>query len=357
MVVANDPHDGQKPPGDSGCGPRGTNPAVLRVDLETASLEHLRRLQSVTDAALANLSVDQLLEELLVRVSEALGADTAAILLLDRAKGELVARAAKGIEEEVKAGVRIPVGRGFAGTIAATRQPMTIPEVDHSIVLNPILKEKGIRSLLGVPLVAQRVLLGVLHVGTLVPREFTPEDTALLQLVGDRVALAINAGLYERERAVARMLQRSLLPEGLPNLPGFRLAARYRPARGGEVGGDWYDSFLLANGSIGVAMGDVVGRGLAAASSMGKLRNALRPLALEFPSPSVVLDRLDRMVQLFDPGEMATVLYGVIDPVDLSFRFASAAHLPPLVRDPDGSVRVQTLDVGPPLGRGDRNVP
>jgi anti-sigma regulatory factor (Ser/Thr protein kinase)/putative methionine-R-sulfoxide reductase with GAF domain len=328
----------------------GTNPAVSRIDLATASLEHLRRLQSVTDAALANLSVDELLEELLVRVTEALSADTAAILLLDRTKGELIARAAKGIEEEVKAGVRIPVGRGFAGTIAATGQPMTILEVDHSNVLNPILEEKGIRSLLGVPLVAQGLLIGVLHVGTLVRRAFTPEDTALLQLVGDRVALAINAGLYERERAVARTLQRSLLPENLPNLPGFRLAARYRPARGGEVGGDWYDAFVLANGSVAVAMGDVVGRGLSAASSMGKLRNALRAVALEFPSPSDVLDRLDRMVQVFDPGEMATVLYGVIDPVDLAFRFASAAHLPPLVRDPDGAVRVQSVDVGPPLG-------
>lgn len=320
------------------------------IDLASASIEHLQRLQSVTDAALANLTVEALLDELLERVREAMSADTAAILLLDTAKAELVARAAKGIEEEVEQGVRIPLGRGFAGTIAATGQPLVIPDVDHSIVLNPLLKQKGIRSLLGVPLVAQGMTLGILHVGTLVPRHFTAEDTALLRLVGDRVALAIHAGLYEREHAVARTLQRSLLPASLPYSPGLRVAARYRPARGGEVGGDWYDAFVLPSGSVAVAIGDVVGRGLHAASSMGKLRNALRAYALELPSPRDVMDRLDRLIQILDPGEMATALYGVIDPVDLTFRFASAAHLPPVVRDPDESVAVRAVEVGPPLG-------
>jgi sigma-B regulation protein RsbU (phosphoserine phosphatase) len=321
-------------------------------DVEDAlvSVEHLRRLQRVTDAALANLSVDELLDELLVRITEALSSDTAAILLLDRGRGELVARAAKGVEEEVEAGVRIPVGRGFAGTIAATGRPVTIYDVDHSIVLNPILREKGIRSLLGVPLVVQGQTLGVLHVGTFEPRRFTPDDEALLQLVGDRVALAINAGLYERERAVARTLQRSLLPDRLPTPPGFRIAARYLAAPGGDVGGDWYDAFLLPSGSIAVAIGDVVGRGLPAASVMGKLRNALRAYALEFSSPSDVLERMNRLLQHLDPEEMATVFYGTIDPTDLTFRFASAGHMSPIIREPDGTVRIRNVEGGPPLG-------
>jgi anti-sigma regulatory factor (Ser/Thr protein kinase)/putative methionine-R-sulfoxide reductase with GAF domain len=312
--------------------------------------DRLRRLQSLTDAALAHLELDALLLSLLVRVRDALEVDTCAVLLLDEATDELVARAAVGIEEEVEAGVRIPLGRGFAGTIAAFGKPVIIHEVDHSNVLNPILMEKGIRSLLGVPMVAQGVTLGVLHVGTLLPRAFTSEDTALLQLVADRVALALHAGLYERERAVGRMLQRSLLPETLPSPPGLQVAARYRPARGGEVGGDWYDAFALLDGSIAVAIGDVVGHGLGAAASMGRLKSALRAYALEFESPSQVLDRLDRFMQVFHPGEMATVLYGVIDPVALTFRFASAAHLPPIVRDPKGEARVPAMEVGPPLG-------
>jgi anti-sigma regulatory factor (Ser/Thr protein kinase)/putative methionine-R-sulfoxide reductase with GAF domain len=316
------------------------------------SIEHLRKLQSVTDAALAYLTVERLLDELLIRVRDALSTDTAAILLLDRARAELVSRAAKGIEEEVTQGVRIPLGKGFAGTIAATGRPAAIFDVDHSNVLNPILREKGIRSLLGVPLVVQGETLGVLHVGTLVPRRFGAEDTALLQLVGDRVALAIHAGLYKRERTVARTLQRSLLPERLPSPPGIRLAARYLPAPGGEVGGDWYDAFVLPSGSVAVAIGDVVGRGLGAASAMAKLRNALRAYSVELASPSDVLDRMDRLLQHLDPGEMATALYGVIDPARLTFRFACAGHIPPVLRDPDGSVRVARVDAGPPLGAG-----
>jgi serine phosphatase RsbU (regulator of sigma subunit) len=242
------------------------------------------------------------------------------------------------------------MGRGFAGTIAASGKPVAVYDVDHSMVLNPILSQKGVCSLLGVPLVVHGDTLGVLHVGTLKPRHFTPEDVALLQLVGDRVAVAINAGLYERERDVARTLQRSLLPEKLPTLPGFRFAARYLAAPGGDVGGDWYDSFLLPSGSIAVAIGDVAGRGLGAASVMGRLRNALRAYALELSSPRDVLESLSRLVQHLEPEDMATAFYGTIDPSDLSFRFSTAGHMPPIIRDPDGTVRIMTMEGGPPLG-------
>lgn len=314
------------------------------------SVDHLRKVQRVTDAALANLSVEALLDELLIRVREALDADTAAILLLDKARGELVARAAKGLEEEVEQGTRIPLGKGFAGKIAATGQPVIIDRVDEHNVANPILREKGVHSLLGVPLVVQGETLGVLHVGTLHPRRFTDDDRDLLQLVGDRVALAIHVGLYERERAVARMLQRSLLPGRLPSLPGFRVAARYEAAKGGEVGGDWYDAFSLPGGAIAVAVGDVVGRGLEAATVMGRLRSALRAYAMGVESPGEVLHRMDRMFQHLEPSDMATVLYGTIDPVELTFRFAAAGHLPPVLRAPDGTAGVLSLPGDPPIG-------
>src|SRR4029450_11765629 len=106
------------------------------------------------DTALSHLSVDDLLDELLLRVREVLDTDTAAVLLLDETRNELVARAAKGIEEEVERGVRIPVGNRIAGPIAAERAPVALHRVDHSTVLNPILFQKGIKSLLGVPLLA-----------------------------------------------------------------------------------------------------------------------------------------------------------------------------------------------------------
>ena len=164
-------------------------------------VERLRRIQLVTDAALSHLDLNDLLAELLTRIRDVLGADTAAVLLRDELRNELVARAAVGLEEEVERGVRIPIGGGFAGRIAAERRPIVLDDVDHADVLNPILHEKGIKSLAGVPLVFGNEVLGVLHVGTLTPREFTKDDVELLEVVADRVAVAIeHARLFEAER-------------------------------------------------------------------------------------------------------------------------------------------------------------
>jgi signal transduction histidine kinase len=169
----------------------------------------LEQLQSVTDAALAHLELEGLLTALLERTREILDVDTCAVLLLDEATDELVARAAVGIEEEVEQGVRIPVGGGFAGTVAATRQPVILSDVDHAHVLNPILREKRIKSMLGVPLAIRDKILGVMHVGTLSPRAFSEEDVELLQLVADRTALAIDhARLFESERKARDRLER-----------------------------------------------------------------------------------------------------------------------------------------------------
>jgi signal transduction histidine kinase len=186
--------------------------------------ERLRRLQLVTDAALSHLDLDELLAELLARIRDTLETDTAAILLRDELRDELVARAAVGIEEEVEQGVRIPIGGGFAGKIAAERRPIVLDDVDHAHVLNPLLRQKGIKSLAGVPLVFANDVLGVLHVGSLTPREFTAEDVDLLEVVADRVALAIeHARLYDAERRGRARLERvqNVMDTALAKL-GFR---------------------------------------------------------------------------------------------------------------------------------------
>ena len=158
--------------------------------------ERLRWLEVVTDTGLARLSVDELLDELLEKVRELMAVDTAAVLLLDPSHRFLIATVARGIEEEVHQGVRIPLGRGFAGRIAQIRHWVAIEQVDHHNVLNPILWEKGIASLLGVPLIAAGTLLGVLHVGTLTRRRFTEQDAELLQMVADRVATATQSRMF-----------------------------------------------------------------------------------------------------------------------------------------------------------------
>ena len=172
-----------------------------------ADPERLRRLQALTDAALAHLELDQLLASLLDRIRELLTTDTCAFLLLDPEADELVARAAMGIEEEVEQRVRIPVGRGFAGRVAAQRRPVILEDVDHADVLNPILREKGIKSMLGVPLLVRGEVIGVLHVGSLVPRLFTDDDVELLELVAARVALAIERARLHEESVLLDQLK------------------------------------------------------------------------------------------------------------------------------------------------------
>jgi anti-sigma regulatory factor (Ser/Thr protein kinase) len=312
----------------------------------------LESLEQVTDAALAYLPLEQLLDQLLIRVREITGSDTAAILMLEEDGRVLTARAAKGLEEEVEQGVRIPVGRGFAGRIAAERRPVRIEDVDHADILNPILREKGLKSLLGAPLLVEGRPIGVIHVGTLTPRVFSDEDEDLLQRAADRAALAINARLYERQRGLAEEIQRSLVPGPLPGFPGMSLTGRYKPAEAAPIGGDWYDAFMLPGGAVGLAIGDVVGRGFKAASMMGQLRSALLGYALDEASPMTVVAKLNVLIRHIDPGSSATLLYIVFDPDTGKATMSAAAHPPPLLVDSENKRTFLELPAGAPLGVG-----
>src|SRR5947209_6233333 len=175
-----------------------------------AAIDRMRRVQTVTDSALAHLSLDELLADLLNRVRDAINVDTVVILLHDSETNDLVAWAAKGLEEEVDLGVRIPVGAGFAGKIAAQKSRVIISDVEGAELYNDLLRRRGIQSLLGVPLLVEGRLLGVIHVGKFIHYQFTEDDTRLLQLVADRIALAIdNARLFEEERAARREAEAS----------------------------------------------------------------------------------------------------------------------------------------------------
>jgi anti-anti-sigma factor len=295
--------------------------------------ERLRDIQSITDAALSVLDPQALLEVLVQRVKEALQADTAAVLLLDRSSRQLVATAASGLEEEVQQGVRIPVGRGFAGRIAAQGRPVVVEKVDHTKGINPVLLDQGIRSLMGAPLLAGGRVLGVLHVGTLGPRAFTSDDVDLLQLAADRAAVAVQALTAQLDRAATRAVQLSLLPAALPATCGLAMAARYVPGTG-KVGGDWYDVFPLPSGGVCAVIGDVTGSGLQAAVIMGRIRSTLRAYALETADPAEILGRLDRKMRYFEPDAMATVLCVIVSPSQDQVRISSAGHLPPIIAAP-----------------------
>jgi len=314
-----------------------------------SAANRLRDIVSITDAYLCQRDDDEFLTELLDRTKKVFRADTAALLLLDEASRYLTAAAAAGLEDEVRQGVRIPVGGGFAGRIAAEQQPKIIDRVDQTTVVNPILIAKGIRAMMGVPVLADGTVIGVLHVGSLTPREFTGDDVGLLRLIADRAATAVVPMRARRDRIAAAELQLNLLPPTFAEVPGAKTAARY--IRGsGVAGGGWYDVFTLPGGELGIVVGQVTGAGLRAAVIMGRMRSALRAYAVETPNPGQVLDRLDRMMRHFEPGARAAVLYAVADPAQGRALIASAGHCPPVVAprgEPTGQAEIA---MGPMIG-------
>lgn len=317
----------------------------------------LAQIRAITDAALAHMGVDDFLDELLRRVQDILSVDTAAVLLLDQSGQQLIATASRGLEEEVYQGVRVPVGQGFAGRVAALREPVIVDNVHSADIVNPLLVYRGLHALLGVPLVAGGVLLGVLHVGTMRPHWFTDDEVEFLTLAADRVALAARSLQSETERTAALELQRSLVPSALPEVAGIEMAGRYSPGRA-SVGGDWYDAFQLPTGELGVVIGDVAGHGLTAAVIMGRMRSALRSYALESRDPAEVLHKLDRKIQYFEPWAMATVLYAICDPDLRWMRVSSAGHMPPLLARPGEATAALESEIAPDLVIGaDLSVP
>jgi phosphoserine phosphatase RsbU/P len=329
-----------------------TLPSAWDRDAQRVPVDRLPDIEAVTDAALSRLDEQSLLKALLERVKQVLQADTAAVLLLDGPTGQLVATAASGIEEEVRQGVRIPLGTGFAGRVAESREPVILTTVDHTTVRNPLLVDRGIRSLLGVPLLVGGNVIGVLHVGSLSGRPFGRQDAELLQLAADRAALALHSLKSQDDALAAVALHRSLLPTALPAIPGLDLAARY-VAGSGTVGGDWYDVFVVPDGRLGVVVGDVAGSGLGAAVIMGRMRSALRAYVLETADPGTALRLLDRKIQYFEPDAMATVLYGLYTPGTGEFVVSSAGQLPPVLAAPGRRAGPLAIKPDPPIGTAD----
>nr|WP_179235310.1 SpoIIE family protein phosphatase [Streptomyces sp. CS113] len=223
--------------------------------------------------------------------------------------------------------------------------------------------EYGIHSLITVPLRAGTLVLGVVSFWRSVkPEPFDEDELALGEELVARAAVSIdNARRYTREHSMAVTLQRSLLPRRLPEQNALDVAYRYLPAQAG-VGGDWFDVLPLSGSRVALVVGDVVGHGLHAAATMGRLRTAVHNFtALDLP-PDELLGLLDELVGRIDQDEAAddstapvtgaTCLYAIYDPVAGSCVIARAGHPPPALIRPDGTVEFPEVPAGPPLGLG-----
>ncbi|MFC8342879.1 SpoIIE family protein phosphatase [Streptomyces sp. NPDC057280] len=223
--------------------------------------------------------------------------------------------------------------------------------------------EFGIHSLIAVPLRAGALVLGVVNFWrSQKPEPFDTDEVALAEELVTRAAVSIdNSRRYTREHTMAVTLQRSLLPRSLPEQNALDIAYRYLPAQAG-VGGDWFDVLPLSGARVALVVGDVVGHGLHAAATMGRLRTAVHNFSsLDLP-PDELLVLLDELVGRIDQDETqegdsapvtgATCLYAVYDPVSRRCTLARAGHPPPALIHPDGSVEFPDVPAGPPLGLG-----
>jgi PAS domain S-box-containing protein len=213
------------------------------------------------------------------------------------------------------------------------------------------LPAEGLKSAMVVPLLSREKVLGTLTLVTAESgRRYDEDDLAVAQVLGVRTALAYkNALHYAREVRVADTLQRASLPTELPQLPGIRINATYMPGSSdSEIGGDWYDAYLLPNGEIGLTIGDVAGKGLRAAVAMGVVRQALRGAALDGLSPAAALKRVNRHLCHERTG-MVTAVAATLNPTTNTIRFASAGHPPVIVISDNGELHTLKT-AGIPLG-------
>ncbi|MCX4385519.1 SpoIIE family protein phosphatase [Micromonospora peucetia] len=344
---------------------------VLTVAAETTQVT--QQLQSLSDfaAALAGtLTLDDVARVALRYAITAFDADRVSFAvdegggwrMVRRIRGELVDEADERLPPLWR---RIPPEwQGPVATAARSGVPLVVDDGQPLREIAVDRHDQKVRSLATVPLRAS-VVRGSLTVGYQVPHVWSAARRALLATSAELVGQAAErARRFETQHGTAQLLQRSMLPAHLPDLPRMRIAARYDPGvDGNAAGGDFYDAFLLPDGRLGIVLGDVAGHDVQAAARMGQVRAALRALALTDPRPDAVLAGLDRLVtSLGAEGEthelFVTVVFGVVDADRQRLTLASAGHPAPLIRRcaPDGAPVTEYLDVpaGAPLGLGCR---
>jgi PAS domain S-box-containing protein len=209
------------------------------------------------------------------------------------------------------------------------------------------------RSAIATPLLGGQGPLGVIVLSRGAGRPpFTAADVSMVEELGRRLGVGLaNADTFTREHAIAETLQRSLLPDALPRIPGLDLAVRYLPATdGAAVGGDWYDAFPLAHGRVGLVTGDVAGHNIASASTMGQVRGLLRAYAIDNPGPAYVLRRTNAAVAQLLPDALASVVYIVLDPATGDLTYANAGHPPPVITTGGGQAEYLDDTTGIMLG-------
>jgi PAS domain S-box-containing protein len=331
------------------------------TDQLSAAALRTARLQQATAMLAEALDVEQVVEVITEVGRTAIGALRSAVALLDDDKLGLrvVNRSGLAPTGPDGIGVRLTLDTPSVMTRAiATRRPVLIadPEelrsqFDGDPDAGQVMDTGDEQAWVGLPLLAAGMPLGALRFSFGRPRTILEEERVFLEALAGQCALAVErAEMYEKEHTAAVTLQRSLLPGELPSVSGLALDARYLP-KVTNVGGDWYDVFRLPDRRLAVTVGDVMGKGLLAAAGMGRVRNALRALALTDPRPAAVLAGLDRLFTATELEDyVTTVTYLVIDPETGEGQAGNAGHPPTLLLTPGALPVLDGAEAGTPLG-------
>lgn len=300
-------------------------------------LRYLGRLQEATAALAGALTVEEAVAAITLTGADTLGADWSGVALLER--------------------------DGWRWVTSSPRSGGALPGPQVEVQTAPVYVTDDSRSegaehaWAVVPLLGADGVIGALRYAFGTPRRLTAAERTFVEALAGQCSLAVHrAQLIARERVAATTLQRALLPAVLPDLPEIELAARYAPAvRETSVGGDWYDALVLEDGRLSISVGDVMGKGLVAAAGMGRMRSALRALAVNDPDPAHVLASLDRLFTATESGDhellLTTLVLLVVDPTTGVTRAADAGHLPIVRVTAEGHASL--VDAGPgttPLG-------
>jgi sigma-B regulation protein RsbU (phosphoserine phosphatase) len=322
-------------------------------------VRELLLLQETAKKVNAILDLERLLDEIVGRVAEAFGCNRTAVLLKDDSRGDMEMIALRGFSNIHLKGHRFKVGgEGIVGHVSATAKMRYAPDVRKDPYY--VVSESTTLSEVDIPLISRGKLIGLFNAQSSAVDAFSPEQIELLCALADNIAIAIeNARLFRQERlekekalreqAEARQIQRALLPAQEPPIMGYSIDGFCLQLN--AVGGDWYDYLDLGDGFWGIALGDVCGKGMAAALLMSATRSLFRMAAEGLKSPSEVLVRLNQaLLKDLPNGRFVTLAYAILDTRRATVKIANGGHPYPIFVSQQTTITELKSEKGFPLG-------
>ncbi len=334
----------------------------IALALENAALfdeartraDNLETIFRISQAVSSSLQSKVVLNRVLDVVQKILSADAVMLMTLDPSRGLMVVPMARGILNPEMLKMEFRAGEDIPGEVFETKEPIAVPDLNESdSFLSRVAVGQNLSSAVFVPLLARGRSIGVLAVLARMKGAFTADDTELLRTFATQAALAIDtADLFSREHHVATVLQQSILPTRLPVIHGIESASVYVPASSEvEIGGDYYDLFLAPDGRVVIAIGDVCGKGVEAATKTSMIKYSIRGMIAAGAMPSAVLSELNAaLVAAGDPADIVTLWLGLLDIDTGRLVWANGGHPPAMLLQADTSEILRLSTTGALLG-------